>query len=104
MVEKIQANKCPNKTTKDIVDVMHTLKIMTQTFTSKNNIFKTNKGHVMYMFFYFKCCIISLTTQKQNKPLVMKHKSKNIENANKTHTKSKHHIKSISNDPPKKGY
>lgn len=36
MVEKIQANKCPTKTTKDIVDVMHTLKIMMQTFTSKN--------------------------------------------------------------------
>ncbi len=52
--------------------------------------------------FLFKCCIISLTPQKLNKPLVMKKKSKNIENANKTHTKSKHHIKSISNDPKKK--
>jgi hypothetical protein len=38
MMEKIQANKCPNKTTKDIVDVMHTLKIMM--FTNKNNILK----------------------------------------------------------------
>jgi hypothetical protein len=48
VVEKIQANKCPNKTTKDIVDVMRSFKIMVQTFTSKNNIFKTNKGHAMY--------------------------------------------------------
>jgi hypothetical protein len=53
MVEKIQANKCLNKATKDIVDVMQTLKIMTQTFTSKNNIFKTNKGHAMYNLFSF---------------------------------------------------
>jgi hypothetical protein len=35
VVEKIQANKCPNKTMKDIIDVMRTLKIMMQTFTSK---------------------------------------------------------------------
>jgi hypothetical protein len=54
MVEKIQANKCPNKTTKDIVDVMHTLKIMMQTFTSKNNILKTNKGHAMYNVMFLK--------------------------------------------------
>jgi hypothetical protein len=50
MMEKIQANKCPNKTTKDIADVMYTLKIMMQTFTTKNNIFKTNKGHARYRF------------------------------------------------------
>jgi hypothetical protein len=48
VVEKIQANNCPKKTTKDIVDVMHTLKIMMQTFTNENSIFKTNKGHAMY--------------------------------------------------------
>jgi hypothetical protein len=32
----------------------------------------------------------------------MKKKSQNIENANKTHRKNKHHIKSISNDDQKK--
>jgi len=54
MVEKIQANKCPSKTTKDIVNVMHTLKIMMQKFTSTNNIFKTNKGHAMYNVMFLK--------------------------------------------------
>jgi hypothetical protein len=33
----------------------------------------------------------------------MKKKSQNIENANKTHRKNKHDIKSISNDPKKRG-
>jgi hypothetical protein len=36
------------KITKDIVDSMHTLKIVMQKFTSKNNIFKTNKRCAMY--------------------------------------------------------
>jgi hypothetical protein len=95
-VEKIQANKFPNKTTKDIVHAMHTLKIMMQTFTSKNIIFKTNKGHAMYKCYVFKtkCCIVNLTQQpqKQSKPLVMRKKTNNIKNANKRHRKNKHHI------------
>jgi hypothetical protein len=49
MMEKIQANKCRLvKITKNIIDAMHTLKNMMQTFTSKNKIFKEKEGCAMY--------------------------------------------------------
>jgi hypothetical protein len=34
-MEKIQANKCPSKMTKDIAMAMHTLENVMQTFTRK---------------------------------------------------------------------
>jgi hypothetical protein len=44
-MEKIKAQKkCLTKIAKYIVGVMHILKNVMQTFTSKNNLFKTNES------------------------------------------------------------
>ncbi len=76
MMEKIQANKCLAKITKDIANLM-TPKNCDANIYEQKNIFETNMGCVMYNVILKKnSCITNLAQQpqKQNNPLVMKKK------------------------------